>query len=39
VISAGVPVELVALEPVSPGLQFAVDPDREELFLGWQFEF
>ena len=25
--------------PTSPGLQFTLDPDQEELFLGWQFVF
>ena len=31
--------ELLSVEARSPGLQFSLDPDNEELFLGWQFEF
>ena len=31
--------ELLSAEARSPGLQFSLDPDNEELFLGWQFEF
>ena len=23
----------------APGLQFSLDPDNEELFVGWQFAF
>jgi len=30
---------LLSLAQPSPGLQFTLDPDGEELFLGWQFEF
>jgi hypothetical protein len=26
-------------QAASPGLQFSLDPDNEEVFLGWQFEF
>lgn len=33
------PNELLSLDTLSPGLQFSLDPDNEELFFGWQFEF
>lgn len=33
------PNELLSLDPLSPGLQFSLDPDNKELFFGWQFEF
>ena len=33
------PNELLTLDAPSPGLQFSLDPDNEELFFGWQFEF
>ncbi len=33
------PNELLSLDTVSPSLQFSLDPDNEELFFGWQFEF
>jgi len=28
-----------SLPQPSPGLQFSIDPDNEEVFLGWQIEF
>ncbi len=31
--------ELLSVEARSPGLQFSLDPDNEELFVGWRFEF
>jgi hypothetical protein len=33
------PNQLISQVPASPGLQFSLDPDEEEVFLGWQFEF
>ncbi|MBL8201286.1 MAG: hypothetical protein JNK40_09975 [Chromatiales bacterium] len=33
------PIELFAQETPSPGLQLLFNPDDEEVFLGWQFEF
>mgnify|MGYP003485380224 CR=1 FL=1 len=33
------PNRLLSQVPASPGLQFSLDPDNEEVFLGWQFEF
>jgi hypothetical protein len=33
------PNQLFSLETTSPGLQFSLDPDNEEILLGWQFEF
>lgn len=31
--------ELLSVEARSPGLQFSLHPDNDELFVGWQFEF
>jgi hypothetical protein len=39
VLPAFAPNELLSLDTPSPGLQFSLDPDNEELFFGWQFEF
>ncbi len=33
------PNQLFSLADTSPGLQFSLDPDSEEIFLGWQIEF
>lgn len=33
------PNQLFTQVPASPGLQFSLDPDSEEVFVGWQFEF
>lgn len=33
------PNQLFSLEAPSRGLQFSLNPDSEEVFLGWQFEF
>ncbi len=33
------PNQLFSLAEPSPGLQFSLDPDNEEVFLGWQIEF
>ena len=31
--------ELLSVDARSPGLQFSLNPDNEDLFLAWQFEF
>lgn len=33
------PNQLLSQASASPGLQFSLDPDNEEVFLGWQFGF
>ncbi len=33
------PSRRYSLAEPSPGLQFSLDPDDEEIFLGWQIEF
>lgn len=33
------PNELLSQAARSPGLQFSLYPDNEELFVGWQFAF
>jgi hypothetical protein len=30
---------LFSLDTAAPGLQLSLDPDSEELLVGWQFEF
>jgi hypothetical protein len=35
----GVSSPLNALAESSPGLQFSLDPDAEEIFVGWRVEF
>lgn len=33
------PGELVVFQRLSPGLQFSLNPDDEEIVVGWQFGF
>ena len=33
------PFELLSQADPSPGLRFSLDPENEELFVGWQFAF
>ncbi|MCL4720899.1 MAG: hypothetical protein KJ041_02885 [Gammaproteobacteria bacterium] len=33
------PDRLFAQEEPAPGLLFSIDPDEEEVFLGWRFQF
>jgi hypothetical protein len=33
------PYELLSQTVRAPGLQFSLDPDNEELFVGWEFAF